>query len=357
MKKNKNLALWLSLLVIMGITVSGLSLMQKVLAIVLFLGAFAFWKRAVIFYILANRHIVTEDPGEWEKAWPLYQKALRNGLAPGLVVPAASMYLQRGDYREGKRILERLLENPGKTKDPTLVPVTKTMLSMAYWIEGDLDKAIATVKEVYDGGYKDKNLYINYGTYVLEKGDLKKARTLAKEAKQFEQSSPGIMDNKGWLYILEGKWEQAAVLYRDLETRAPRFPEPYVHGAQAMIHYGKVGEALALLDRALETRFSNTSGMQKETIRQLRDRLADFDTRRAAATEIDENPALVASGKLPPKTGKRFPREEGTFLEGFADYPLSELPERGDEEQEDDESPRTELTAEDLEYARTHGLE
>lgn len=357
MKKNNNLGLWLSLLIILGITVLPVSLLQKVLLVVLFLAGLAFWKRALLLYIRANKYAVDSDSTKWEKAWPLYQKALRSGLDSSFAVTAASMYLQRGDYNVGRQILEEYLAKPEKKKDATLVFIAKTMVSMAYWIDGDLDKAIKTVREVYEAGYRDKNLFINYGTYVLEKGDLKTARTLVKEAAHFESSSPGISDNRGWLAILEGNWEEAIPLYNALIARGPKFPEPYVHAAQIKIHYGKAGDALLLLDKAIEARFSNTSGMKKEKLEQLRARLADFDTRMAAAKEIDANTALVASGELPPQTNKVYAREEGSVLSGFAKEPEQEKVAVKLVSEEGERIPNTDLTEADIEYAKKHNLE
>jgi tetratricopeptide (TPR) repeat protein len=356
MKKNNNLGLWLSLLVIFGIVLLPISLLQKALLIVVFIGGLAIWKRALLFYVQANKYAVNPDSSKWEKAWPLYQKALRNGLDSSFAVTAASMYLQRGDYTVGRQILEDYLVKPEKKKDATLVYIAKTMVSMAYWIDGDLDKAIKTVQEVYEAGYKDKNLFINYGTYVLEKGDLKTAHILGKEAAQFETASPGILDNRGWLTILEGNWEEAIPLYKNLIARGPKFPEPYVHAAQIKIHYGKVWEALDLLDQAINARYSNTSGMKKDQIVLLRKRLADPTTRMAAAKEIDGNTAMVASGKIPPHSTKSYEREERTVLPGFAKEPVQEKVAVKLVSEEGERIPNTELTEADIEYARKHNL-
>jgi Tfp pilus assembly protein PilF len=357
MKKNNNLGLWLSLLVIIGISVLPITIWQKALLILLFIGGLAFWKRALLFYVQANKNVISPDSSKWEKAWPLYQKAIRNGLASSFAVTAASMYLQRGDATVGKKIIEDYLAKPEKNKDQTLVHIAKTMVSMAYWMENDLDKAIATVQEVYEEGYRDKNLFINYGTYILEKGDLKTARILVKDAARFESASPGILDNRGWLTILEGNWEEAIPIYETLLGRGPKFPEPYVHAAQIRIHYGKVQEALDLLDKAIAARYSNTSGMKKEKLEELKNRLADPDTRMAAAKEIDANVVLVASGNLPPHTKESFAREEGFELPGFAKESKKVKPMAKLVSEEGERIPNTELTQADIEYAKKHNLE
>ncbi|HKL58820.1 MAG TPA: pilus assembly protein PilF [Sphaerochaeta sp.] len=359
MKNKKNLGLWISILTILGIAVLPTTPPIKIGIAFVVVGGFLFWKRSIFFYIQGNRHLVKKDQGEWAKAWPLYQKALRSGLIPAYRITAASMYIQRGDANEGKAIIEEYLASDKKKEDKALTNIAKTMLSMVYWMQDDMEKATLMVKEVYDSGYRDKNLFINYGTYALEQGDLETARMLVKEGSQYEKESPGIHDNHGWLCLLEDKWDEASELYTTLVNRGPAFPEPFLHAAQVKIHYGKVGEAIALLDKALEARYSNTTSIRKETIRALKERLEDPKTRRAGALEIDQDTALVASGKLPKTIGKTFEEEHEYEISGFAKERVQVQPKNKQEAKklevlEDDYTPNTDLTEADLEYARKH---
>lgn len=359
MKNKKNMGLWLSLLIILGIVVLPTTTVNKIVIALILVGSFVFWKRSIFFYIQGNRHLVKKDQGEWHKAWPLYQKALRSGLVPAYRVTVASMYIQRSDANEGKAIIEEYLAKKKKKEDLALTNIAKTMLSMVYWMQNDMTKATLMVKEVYDSGYRDKNLFINYGTYALEQGDLMTARMLVEEGKAYEKESPGIHDNHGWLCLLEGKWDEANELYTTLISRGPAFPEPFLHAAQVRLHYGNVGEALDLLEKALQARYSNTTSIRKETIRALKERLEDPRTRRAGALEIDQNTQLVASGKLPPVLAGSFQEEQELVLSGFAKEKEKEKPKNKQQAKkqdliEDDYTPNTELTEADLEYARKH---
>ncbi|NBK24890.1 MAG: tetratricopeptide repeat protein [Spirochaetia bacterium] len=355
MKRNKNLGLWLTLLIVVIIFTLPIPTYSKYLLVALLLGGLLYWKRALILYIRANRKITSTNSKDWELAWPLYRKAMRSGLLPTFRVTAASMFLQRGDAQEGKQIIEEYLSST-KGRDETLDKVAKTMVSMAYWMEGDLDKALQTVEEVYQSGYRDKNLFINYTTYALEQGDLAKAEELLEESGNLENTSPGIRDNRGWIHLIKGEWVEARELYRELVERKPRFPEPYVHYAQVKLHYGLVGEAMELLESALGARYSNTSGMKMETIEKMLSLLKDPDTRRKTAVEIDKDCASVASGKLPAPLSGEFEREEALTLEGFASLPKKQE-KQARKLQESERLPNTELTEEDLEYLRKHGLE
>lgn len=354
------MGLWLSLLVIVGIFALPTTALVKAVILFILVGGFLYWKRSIFYYLRANRHLVKKDPTQWYKAWPLYQKALNSGLLPAYRITAASIYIQRGDAAVGRAIIEEYLAEEKKQEDKALTNIALTMISMVYWMNGDLQKATDTAKEVYDSGYRDKNLFINYGTYVLEQGDLKTAHTLIKEGSHYETESPGIHDNHGWLYLLEGRWDEAQELYTTLISRGPAFPEPYLHAAQTKIHFGKVGEAIELLDKALLARYSNTTSMNKEVIKELKERLEDPKTRRAAALEIDQNTALVASGKRPPILTKTFEEETELVLSGFAEEKQIEIPKNKQQAkklglEEEDYTPNTDLTEADLEYARKHG--
>ncbi|MDN5334491.1 MAG: hypothetical protein PWP59_1753 [Sphaerochaeta sp.] len=360
MNRKKNLGLWLTLLIVVLIAVIDIPTYSKFLLIALFLGSLLYYRRSIIYYIRGNSKITSKNEKDWQYAWPLYRKAIKAGLQKPFVITAASMFLQRGDAEEGKQIIEDYLASE-KGRNENLDNVAKTMVSMAYWINGDLDKAIECVKEVHENGYRDKNLFINYTTYALAAGDLEKAEQLLDEAGQLEYSSPGIRDSRGWLFLLRGKWEEADALFEELIEKGPRFPEPYVHHAQVKIHFGQVGDAIELLKKALDARFANTSGFSKEIIQGMIEGLENPDTRRKCALEIDRDTISVAVGQSPKSIEETFPPEEGYVLDGFAKPKKQKksAPKQQEKtpDESDNQSPNTDLTEEDLEYIRKHNLE
>lgn len=355
MKRNMNWGLWMSLLVTVIVFTLKIPTYSKILLLGLFIAGMLYLKRSIFYYVKANRKITSENEQEWDQAWPLYRKAIKAGLQKSFVITSASMFLQRGDALEGKAILEQYLAT-SKGKDSNLDNIAKTMVSMAYWMDGDLQKAIRTVEEVYESGYRDKNLFINYTTYALENGDLQKAEALIDESGEMENTSPGIKDNRGWLHIVQGEWDLAEALFSSLIEKNPRFPEPYVHYAQVHIHYGEVQAAIDLLKRALKARFSNTSGMKQEQIQQLLSRLETPETRLRTAKEIDADPVNVASGRVPKPLQGSFTSQDAETLQGFAARPKKPRVKQAVEKSEE-RLPNTDLTEEDLEYIRKHNLE
>ena len=91
--------------------------------------------------------------------------------------------LQHGDMEKGREILEHLSNgNNPKTKD-----ASKVSLSMYWWMKGDLDKAIELSEKALENGCKDKNLYVNLCTYLLEKGSIETTVTRAKEVRSMAE--------------------------------------------------------------------------------------------------------------------------------------------------------------------------
>ncbi len=344
MKRIKNLGLWLSILVTVVIMMLKIPNMYKFILLAVFIAGILFIRRGIFPYMKANKKATSANPDDWQEAWPLYRKALKAGVQKSFVITAASMFLQRGDREEGKRILLDFLAT-STGKDPTLDSIAKTMLSMAYWMEEDLERAIELVEEVHENGYRDKNLYINYTTYLIAAGRLDEAQELINESHIQGQTSPGIIDNQSWILILSGRWEEAEELLVNLVGRNPHFAEPYVHYAQILIHFGEVGPAIEQLERAAGCSFSNTSAMNKETIEALVEGLRDPATRITSAKAIDRDTEAVANGRLPAPIEGEFGPSEALLLTGFAARkPLPKIVPKGERE------PNLELTEEDLQF-------
>lgn len=342
MKRIKNLGLYLSILVTVVILILKIPATYKAVLLAVFIGGLLFIRRGAFFYMQANRKATSTNADDRQQAWPLYRKAIKAGVQKPFVITAASMFLQRGDREEGKRLLlDYLATSTGK--DPGLDSVAKTMLSMAYWMEGDLERAIELVEEVHRSGRSDKNLYINYSTYLIAADRLTEAQALIDEAQESGRHSPGITDNQSWIYILTGRWEEAEELLIPLVARTPHFAEPYVHYAQVLIHFGEVGAAIEQLERAAGCSFTNTSAMDKEIIEELTQGLLDPARRIKSAKAIDRSAAAVAGGRLPTPIEGEFPPSEEPVLAGFATRKTVVKPVVKAERE-----PNLELTEEDL---------
>jgi tetratricopeptide (TPR) repeat protein len=348
--------IWVFPAAMVAIGISPLPLVAKIALIIVVFLVMLLLKRKTFLYLSASRHIAQATVPE-QKDWDKLEKALAMGLPEQMRVTSASLYIQKGDWRKGKAILDAVITAPaGKNEKEHqgMVNVAKIMRSMTSWLDGDLDGAINEVAQVYQSGYRDKNLFINYETYVLEKGDLKTAKQLLEESSDREHGSLGIQDNHAWYLMLTGAWEEATALYDVLFNLNPRFPEPYVHMAQIKLHYGLCAEAISWLQKAKDARYTQTSGIKKDFVERLVALLSNPSTRLATAKAVDGAVAQVAIGKMP-AIPQGYPPTEADVLDGFAPLPQQEEEEvQGDT---DDRLPDTDLSSDDEEYLKRHGLE
>ncbi|MFA6840318.1 MAG: tetratricopeptide repeat protein [Sphaerochaetaceae bacterium] len=303
-KKNprkQNLGLWLAVLIVVIVVVLPIPVWARAVIIIVLAAAFAFWRRSIIYFLIGNRKMAGDEKKgktpDLESAWNWYRKAWDAHIRLDYGAIIGSTFIQRGDVEYGKKILETVISRmPGTDLEKS----TKVALSMALWRLDDLQGAIDVLEEVRASGYSDKNLYVNLGTYLLEKGEYRRAKKINDEAKKIGPESPGITDNRGWYYIATGDWNNARKLYDELtDERRPRFPEAYVHGAQVKLHFGDVEGAIEQLERALAQKFVLTTGVSREVIEQMLEDLRNPQTRKSAAAAIDASAVIVAAGGAP----------------------------------------------------------
>ena len=329
------------------------------------------FKRSSLIYVRAARGIVN-NKGDQKKHWANLEKATKMGLPEQPLLTAASIFIQRGDYHKGAEILDSYIAKAAgkhptgkaKTQQDAWVATAKTMRSMVFWLDGDLDAAIAQMKEVHDSGSKNQNVFVNYGTYVLEKGDVKTAKKLIEESQETELHSNGLKDNHGWYDILTGNWKEAEGIYTALQEKNPTFPEAYVHLAQVRVHQGRIKDALDLFEQAETCKYTQTSGMRLERVQKLHALLQDKNTRLQAAASIDADPVGVAAGKIPPMLAGDWQPSEAERITPFGNDPIEEIKEesktQATEKQVDDDPdrlPDTSLDDSDEAYLKSHGLE
>ncbi len=264
----------------------------KVLLAVALIAIFLFIRRGfIIFY----RAAVKLQKGSTPKVWQMMKQALAAHVDEERTVLIATAFIQQDDVAFGVSTLETFIE---KCKDPHWKGQAIIVLSMGYWMQGKLDKAIEILQELKNSGYVDNNLQINLETYLLEKGDLKEAKKLITESRKLGPESNGLLDNRGLYYLLTGDWSKAAEVYDELiNERQAKFPEAYIHGAQVKIHEKKVSEAIDRLGWALSKRFINTCTISKAYAEKLLAGLEDSANGLAFAKAMEENVKAVALGK------------------------------------------------------------
>ncbi|MDC7248985.1 MAG: hypothetical protein PQJ49_03600 [Sphaerochaetaceae bacterium] len=329
----------------------------KVIGIIIISITILYVNRSMYYFIKGNRIYMSKKIENKDKTWEYYRKAYNANLIDKYKVTMASILIQKNDHNFGGQILDSVIE---KSKDKKLVKLAKIQKSMVFQLNGDIEKSIEILEEVRHGGYCDKNLMINLGTYVLYQNDLKKAKELIKDTKKDENTSSGIADNHGWYWILTGQWEKAYTLYLDILDRKPRFPDPYVHAAQVFLHYNNIERAIDCLKEAVSKTWTNTIFFKQDILTQMINGL-ESENKEYIATCINESVEDVAKGNtytlLDENEAKNImnkPKEAEPVVEQPESDNTDTTTKEEDLETVDDELPNTELTEEDLKWEEEH---
>jgi tetratricopeptide (TPR) repeat protein len=287
----KNLTLTVVMIVILVVVMLPLPQQVKTVLVVLVILGLVFYRRGYIFVAIASRALNGKKPDE-AKAWRYYELGWKAGLPPNYTIMLGNLFAQRGDAAVAARILDSVIEKQQRSRKPdaAIIASASTSRSMVYWVQGDIEAAIAILNKVRDSGQGDKNLYINLTSYLLESGRLEEAYVMIEEASAKMAESPGMADNRGWYLLLTGAYKQAEKLYHELlKDSKPRFPEAYAHAAQVKAALGKNTRARELYNEALTKPFYQTTSITKEEVLAALDALGDKDLEWAPDLDVEDD--------------------------------------------------------------------
>ena len=225
--------------------------------------------------------------GRTEKAWRNLEKALKAGVDADRRNMIGSAYIQQGDAARGVQVLEGVISDPKAGEHRNVAIVT---CSMGYWRLGQKDKAISSLEELRETGYRNDNLSINLETYLLETGNLDRVREMMGENRAGKTTeNNGLMDNRGWFYILTGEWDKAKEVFDELiDERNAKFPEAYLHGAQVSIHNGDIRQAVDRMGWGTARKFTLTCMSTREYFDHILMGLENPATRESFAAAMDK---------------------------------------------------------------------
>lgn len=354
MSKNKITGI-IGLVLIFIVASFPISTLAKVGLIALIFLIIIYINRAFYYFIQGNKIIMSKKAEKLPKAWELYKKAYKAKLNYKYSVTMGNILVLRGDPEFGKEVLDSVIDN---CKDQNLVKKAKVQKSMAIERLGDIEGAIKILQELFDSGYEDRSLAINLSSYLIYTGNIKEAERVIEKSKEFLKSSTGLLDNKGWIYLIKQNWEKAVDTYEDLLDRAPKFPDPYIHAAQIKLHYGEKEEAIDLLNQSLNKIWSNVTFFKKDLVEELISKL-ESDENNKYLHSINSSIIEVAKGDKPiilddnqvDKLNK-IPFEKEII--SVKKEEEEEEPEIEITESDEDSLPNTDLTDEDLEWENNH---
>ena len=204
---------------------------------------------------------------QYDKAVKLIKKAVRSGMKPKHKLTCGYVLLTRGFEEDAEAVLKPLLDIRDKR-----FPHEEAIIyySLLQWSRGEVDQAVEALMNLKEEGYTTTILYTNLGFYLLEQGDLAGALELNLEAREYNDSSKGIMDNLGATYIRMGNWEKAIPLFDELMEMNPAFPEAWYHYAQVLDYQEKTDEALNALKKGLNQDFNHICTVKREKLEELK---------------------------------------------------------------------------------------
>lgn len=354
MDRNNLIVVILAFLMIVIMLVPGMGNVPKLIIMGIALLLILLTRRGSIYFAAANRKYVSKDPAKLPKALEQYRRALRAGVPAKYAVTISSLLIQNGDAEAGAKALEKLIAKGGK--DKTVTADAKTALSMAAWIGGDLERAISLCEEVHASGARSSNLYINLSTYYLEAGRISDFDALVKEFRKDGKLSSAALTDLVAVdeFLVRGNWKAAGSILSTMHAkRTYTFADPYVHMAQVKMHYGARKEALSYIRKGLENCvFSGTAIISAETLEKIAALLEDEKDALRLMSANEKDPLALVNGDIPQLSDDiiTFEAEPEAYgeAEEYEASPASDQREDGDIS--------TELTDDDEEWMRKHGL-
>jgi len=206
----------------------------------------------------ARKALMKHQKGEVDAAKADYKTLYEGGyIAASYLLPYTVLLLRDGgeeNYLKVKEILKKC------EKAPDINDTRRQQLWMNYAVAeyklGDLDKAIRMLETSHKRGVSGLT-YGSLGFLYIETGDAEKALAYNLEALEYDDEDPVTLDNLGQVYyrLLNDKKTAREYFEKAIERKDSQIDTLYFL-AQYDMEDGKMEEAKAKLEKALEGRFS-----------------------------------------------------------------------------------------------------
>ena len=204
----------------------------------------------------AQRALTAHGRGRLEEASALYAQAYAEGMNKAkFLLPYSILLLRTGEYQKASEVLQKVEKSPGGIT-PAQRSQMLTNYAVACWKLGRTDRAVELLQEVYRKG-PSGSIYGTLGFLLIEKGDFDEALAFNKEAVEYDDEDPIVLDNLGQTYyrLANDKAEARKWFERALSFKKGAIDTNYFL-ALYDIEEGKLGDAAEKLETAREGRFS-----------------------------------------------------------------------------------------------------
>ena len=237
----------------------------------------------IVYMLFSNRNIFYEvfatkayKKGDMEKAISLFEKASKATQNPRPKITYGYLLLKAGDIEKSSQVFEEMIDSD---MDEDSKIKAKSNYALVLWKSGELDSAINLLEEVLSE-YTSTVVYGSLGYLYILKGDLEKAVEFNKEAYDYNDSDPIILDNLGNAYYLTGELSKSKEIYKELMNLNPQFPEAFYNYSLLLKKLGKLDEALDYMKKANNFNLSFLSNLTKTDIEKQLKEIEDIITRQ-----------------------------------------------------------------------------
>ena len=216
-------------------------------------------------YLKVSKATGLINEGKIEEGLELFSKVLKNKNVDYMTkIRYVFTELKFGDLKKAKESISYILAEPKLPRGMRYE--AKAVFALILYKEGSLDDAKELMSDVYEN-YKNTNMYCTLGYLynVLETSE--EAVRFNLEAYEFNSTHHTVMDNLGQAYYLNGEYDKAEEMYKELIEKNPAFPEPYYNYALVLIKKGDLEYANELMSEALAKPFNNLTTVTKEEIK------------------------------------------------------------------------------------------
>jgi len=219
-----------------------------------------FMERSAFYIILTNRYY---KKGDLQKALRWLKKAYEtSNKKPGTAILYGYLLLKTGNVNESEKVFLDML-NSNIDQDSKMK--AKSNYALVLWKKGQLEEAVRMLEEVF-ADYKNTTIYGSLGYLLILTGDLNRALEFNREAYDYNDSDPVILDNLGYTYYKVGNKKRAEEIYEKLMGLNPSFPEAYYNYSCIKKDMGELKKALEFANKAKNYRLSYLSNLTEEEL-------------------------------------------------------------------------------------------
>lgn len=217
--------------------------------------------------------------GHIEAAERIYARAYARGMnSPVPLGTYGVLLLRKGEYEDALMLFNQALAD--KNIKPALRVNIRMNRSLAYFKLGQVDKAIAALEDIHRK-HKSARVYQSLGYVYIMAGQYEKAMAYNREALEYDDEDPVILDNMGQLYYVMGDLANARKYFEEAYSHRKDQVDILYHLSLVEERDGDMEAALRYAERASECAINTLNDVTPDQVRQRCARLRELAREKA----------------------------------------------------------------------------